>query len=347
MARLSGFRIALILAASFTTAANAAVIQTLTTTNVASNGGSFGSSAAGKYTYTVSGLTGSYTLDTITFGATVERVASADAAGEKRVGVTVGSTSTSGFNPGFPSYAGTPARSTVSNVNWDITNAVISNGSVLTFQFYESINDGGDSAIDANYNSISLALNGTPYVVTAPTVPAANQFGALTGNNITRSKSDSIFSNGQVNWYSFTIDRSVNGTNGYRYLDLDTSPPSSTALDTELALFDADGKLIANDDEDGSGSKSALSFGAGSNTRQGDSGAALSDGRDGATLPAGTYYVAVAPFNASFADGFQVTGNGSSSGGYSMNITLGNVVPEPTTLASISLAALAMHRRRR
>ncbi|HZW07638.1 MAG TPA: GC-type dockerin domain-anchored protein, partial [Phycisphaerales bacterium] len=100
------------------------------------------------------------------------------------------------------------------------------------------------------------------------------------------------------------------------WLDIDASLgnflsvlPAGTRNDTEIALFDAAGTLIASDDDDGAGYGSALSFGAASPARPpapvGPLGLPF-DGRDGANLAAGEYYLAVTAYNATFSNGFDV-----------------------------------------
>jgi hypothetical protein len=333
-----------------TSAAHAAVFATATGSNVNSNGGSAGSSAAGIYTYTFSGLSGAYTLQNVLVSGTVERVSSTDAAGEKRLALSVapatGYTQQTGFNPGFPAYAGTPATATVSNSNWDIADVLVTNGTKLTFSFYDSINDGGDAVVDGIWRNISLGLNGVPTTVSAPT--PFKDAGTLT-SSLAYANSDSLFSAGTVHWYKFTLANPVSNAGGgaHSFLDITTNNiGANTALDTEIALYDAAGTLLAQDDESGTSWKSALSFGAGSGAtlNPGDATPITSAGQNG-NLAAGTYYLAVAQFNATFADLWNV-GSGSSSGGYTLTMSVGPV-PEPAALSLLALPALLLGRRRR
>lgn len=96
-----------------------------------------------------------------------------------------------------------------------------------------------------------------------------------------------------IRWFRFTTP-AVNRDAGSA-LDIDTE---GTALSgpvpanaTAIALYNAGGLLVATDTVDGSGSLSQLTFGRGGRPATG-TGAGY-DGRDGSTLPAGTYYLAV------------------------------------------------------
>lgn len=332
---------------------SAAVIATANGTNINSNGGSASSSVAGTLTYTFTGLTGAYTLQNVLVSGTVEKVASSDAAGEKRLAMSAfppaGYAQQTGFNPGFASYSGSPLSSSVSNKTWDVTDMLVTNGTKLTFRFYDSINDGSDATVDGIWRNVSLGFNAVPTTVSAPT--PFKDAGTLS-STIAYANSDALFSSGTVHWYKFTLANAVSSSGlpgTHTHLDITTNPlVGNTALDTEIGLYDATGKLIALDDESGSGSKSALSFGQGSGQVLNplDSTPVLSSGQNG-DLAAGTYYLAIAQFDATFADLWNV-GSGSSSGGYTVMLAAGSVaIPEPAALGLLSLGMPLMLRRRR
>lgn len=86
-----------------------------------------------------------------------------------------------------------------------------------------------------------------------------------------------------------------------RFLNIDTE--GSTA-GLALGLFDALGNLVAYDDNSGSGQNAQLTFGVGRAAGVGDG--AQYDGRDG-ELPAGSYYLAVAPDQSFFGAAFMAT----------------------------------------
>jgi len=107
--------------------------------------------------------------------------------------------------------------------------------------------------------------------------------------------------------------------------------------DTEIGLYDSNGKLIANDDDDGSSFLSLLSFGLG--------------GADG-DLSAGTYYLAAGGWNTSFADFFDANSVSTKTGTIQINFdtnATADAVPEPLTCLLFGgsvLAGLGRLRRR-
>jgi hypothetical protein len=146
-----------------------------------------------------------------------------------------------------------------------------------------------------------------------PTPPACTSFAFPTANNTFASQSLTLANNG-TQWVCFTIAEDYTDENG-RYIDIDTE--GSTA-DTAIAVFNADGQLIAQGDDTGSGVNAQLSFGIGRRPAVGDG--LQYDGRnfdDTAAvirgLSAGTYFVAVttASSSAAFGDGFTVSGTGT------------------------------------
>ncbi len=128
-----------------------------------------------------------------------------------------------------------------------------------------------------------------------------------------------------VAWFKIRVPRIAPP---HRYLDISTS--GAGFGDSEIALFAADGTLIAEDDDDGAGNFSAISFGMvtpGAFGRPapvaevGQSAGEPNNGRDG-TLSglasierggtAGDYYIAVARFDSSFSNGFGVVPPGGT-----------------------------------
>jgi hypothetical protein len=176
-----------------------------------------------------------------------------------------------------------------------------------TFQFYESRNDGAGT--DALWNTITIELDDAP-----PPPPPGDHTTALNlgeigaGQTVTHHEPDWDFYPG-VKWYRFDVPVPVTpGTS--TYLDIDSNQTAygtgnDVVTDTEIALFNQSGTLIAQDDDDGEGLASLLSFGAISSRPGGY------QSQDG-TLPPGTYYLCVAPFNATFASGFSVTTNSTA-----------------------------------
>jgi hypothetical protein len=132
---------------------------------------------------------------------------------------------------------------------------------------------------------------------------------------------------GGVQWFKFVLPTAINSANPIRnYLDIDTE--GSVIANTTMALFrdDGSGTLVKADDDDGSGTLSQISYGRGSRAAVSD-GLAY-DGRDGATLVAGTYYVAVTEASATFGNNFIVFFNtGTNAGNVTLNLRTGQQSP--------------------
>jgi hypothetical protein len=117
----------------------------------------------------------------------------------------------------------------------------------------------------------------------------------------------------QSGFFTFFTDEDPNGFVGIN-------------VDTEIAIFDSAGILIAEDDDSGNG---------------------LYSGIFDLSLAAGDYTLAVAPFlgGQSFSDGFGVS-PGPGTGDYILTASL-TQVPEPGTLAFLGLGSLGLLARRR
>ena len=191
-----------------------------------------------------------------------------------------------------------------------------------TFRFYESFDDGGPGEPDASW-SLIVQIKVEPIQP-----PAAIDIGVL-GFPSTTVVSGPLAA-GEVVWLRFTLDRPVMaGLN--TFLDIDTEgssgsvPPGGTLpeeVDTEIALYDASGNLIAEDDDSGSQFLSQLSFGAG--TRQAPQNGMPYDGRDG-PLDAGVYYLAAAGHPTTFgSQGWEVRSIGREIERLDVNVHTGS-----------------------
>ena len=179
-----------------------------------------------------------------------------------------------------------------------------------------------------------LMMSGAAYAV--PTTIA--DLGALDGDTTASgSYSDSVV------WISFEAS-------DFSYLDIATMSDN----DTELGLYDSAGNLIANDDDDGVGLLSVLTFGTGSGLELGDSfnlgGDGIADGEDGG-LADGLYYLAIGDFNTIFgATGFDVTagiGTGDFDVTFYTDASAPTGVPVPATLALLGIGLVGFGIRRR
>ncbi|MCX7271671.1 MAG: DVUA0089 family protein [Burkholderiales bacterium] len=124
---------------------------------------------------------------------------------------------------------------------------------------------------------------------------------------------------------------------------------AGSGIDTEIALYDAQGELVAtNDDVNSQTRTSRLAFGL--------------DGDNGRALPAGEYTLLLGGFNTIFEDGTAATSGSTTAGTYSVHIQRTAATPpvdifiedpavvaepSPFALSGIALALAFAARRRR
>lgn len=209
-------------------------------------------------------------------------------------------------------------------------------GGDWTFSFINSFDDSpGGGTADVRINSITFNLTDE-----LPTAPSGTDLGTLgspgsIGNTQT-------FGVAIVRWYLFRVGET---TATSKYFDIDTEGTIGfigvgTPNDTVLGLFNEFGELVASDDDDGSDSRSQLSFGPSAGSRPGFGNGLAYDGRDG-TLQAGvTYYLAVCGFSGTFADGFVATSDSQLTGPVVVNFRT-NVTPPSVVTGEIDLQDLS------
>lgn len=188
----------------------------------------------------------------------------------------------------------------------------VSGGSVRLI-FNETLDDGAGP--DARWDTVTVTLNDGP--------PAAVNLGPIEAGTAGRTLT---LAAGQVAWFRFDVSGPVSSP---AFLDIDTlgtsiGTGSNGSNDTQLVLYDEDGRLVAENNDLGVGSTvlgyrlSLLSFGAGSGAT-GVPGATAS-GQDG-TLAAGTYWLAVKGWGPDTASvGWDVPSTSSYAGQLRLNI---------------------------
>ncbi len=176
---------------------------------------------------------------------------------------------------------------------------------------------------------------GSTSITLLPGATPPNAFGSLDplATDGSWKQTTAVMNPSAIRWFRFTtsaVDRTAGSA-----LDIDTEGTSlsgpAPANATAIALYNAGGLLIATDTLDGSGSLSQLTFGRGG--RGGFGTGAVYDGRDGDTLPAGTYYLAVIGGSSAtvFAQDFGVSSFSDSRSG-TLNVRVryyANFVPPP------------------
>ncbi|CAG1004707.1 hypothetical protein PHYC_03165 [Phycisphaerales bacterium] len=233
--------------------------------------------------------------------------------------------------PGATFFSNNSARGAVDNTPANSVNPAAPGFSLPDYG-RDADNDGtfiGDAAADATGERRSLIVadlgGATPFatyaysfavrgdIVVAGT-PSCESF-STGADNVWVSDSEALGAN-SVKWYCVTLASSANDAN-YKYIDFDTN---GSTTDVAVAVFDSNGIMVANDDENGGAGNALLTFGMGRRASEGGADydginyfptqRGQSPGTDG--LLAGTYYVAVASASggAVFADGFFASGSG-------------------------------------
>jgi hypothetical protein len=193
-----------------------------------------------------------------------------------------------------------------------------------TYTAYSTI-DQDPAKYDAEWTSLTVTLNDG-----APTI--ATDLGTLEPGAVSRSATLALH---ETKWFRFTLPETLNAAIG-QYLDIDTEGSTLAGLtnDTEIALYNEDGVRVGYDDDDGTGALSQLTFGGGS--RPGPVGAPAYNGRDGATLAAGTYWLAVRGYEASApnAVGWDFSNTNASIRSGGIKVTVRTNVGQPVGCAA-------------
>lgn len=190
------------------------------------------------------------------------------------------------------------------------------------FRFSDSYNDGG-TADDARWNTITFTFDDGPPASKYLGVPQAlplRQLAVPLGA-------------GQVLWYRIDLPRDVRPSLG-TFVDIDTA--QGAYFDTMIGLYNAQGQLMAYDDDDAGSGASALTFGVGG--RPGIIAGYPFDGRDG-SLTAGTYYLALCGYTsgAFAATGWRVTSASTLTGSVYVRVNA-NMTPGGPHLGTLTQA---------
>lgn len=170
---------------------------------------------------------------------------------------------------------------TPSNGNWD-------------FKFYESFQDSPVNTADAEWTNLSVVFDDG--VITPPAF--AHDFGSLDPTQTSQAFASSVAltipQNG-VQWCKFILGGSGVSNAARSWLDIDTETSALTpANDTKLGLYNGTtGALVGTAElDDGTDLLSQISYGFTLGRAAPGNGLAY-NGRDGTTLAADTYYIAV------------------------------------------------------
>jgi hypothetical protein len=173
-------------------------------------------------------------------------------------------------------------------------------------------------------------------------VVGITDLGTLPDGTVTRTVAHPT--GNEVHWYRFVLPHAIDRA-ALQFIDLDTegSTLSSPTIlnDTMLGLYRADGTLVVSDDDDGTDGMSQISIGLDNPARPAPGNGLAYNGRDGATLPAGTYYVALCAYSSTFGANFGVTSTSTYTGTLVLNIRVGTVTPGSPPASFTELGQLA------
>ncbi|MFN9063985.1 MAG: hypothetical protein ACK5W2_02755 [bacterium] len=159
------------------------------------------------------------------------------------------------------------------------------------------------TAVPAPNAAESISINDLGDVAT--TTPGTEKVSSVTVD-VAAGTGTTFLTPQNVDWVKFTIPQPTTADPSY-YVDIDTFGGNLPAVgsgigsfpanDTEISLWRNDGLIIArNDDFNGNTVLSGLSFGSNTPRNFPDSGVGTFTGAQG-SLPAGTYWIAAAPWN--------------------------------------------------
>jgi len=287
--------------------------------------GAAGAVANGVYTFNHAGP--AFTPGNFRFTGTLTSNASGTFSSEARWRVIAPSGQTFTMTTGLPtSTAGTFTTFNATNVSVNTGGAFLASNSVgnWTFRSFDSANDGG-ATVDARWTNYSFDFD--DFVL--PTPPAgAQNLGTLAPGGMLMAQTPYV--SNTVQWYKFTLGTAIPAGDQFAAHTFGNTLIGGqfAAGDTEIAIFNALGNVIGNNDDNPNGAWSLISNTTG--------------------LAAGDYYVAASAYNLTVGAGFTATvadfvpTGGSVTGDIKLTI-----IPTPSALAVLGLGGLIATRRRR
>jgi hypothetical protein len=297
--------------AALMASAGAQVQESVTYTNVDSNG-PLGNAVNEVRTYSASG---GYTMRSMRIAGTLTKIHPNSFASEARIQITA----PNGASTVFQMFTATSFTTLTGEGR--VYTVPFNPAGNWTFRFYESFDDGGTGSVDARWDSITFEYREDPSEL--------HDFGTINAPG-TYSVTRALGAR-EILWYTLVLPVDVTSASGLS-LEINTLGSSlSTSNDTEIALYDAFGNKIAENDDIGGGNLlSRLVFGAGGSS----------------DLTAGVYFIGAGGYNTTWSNVFA-----SSTSSYTGNLVLNIVtnVPEPASMVALGagLAGLLGLRRRK
>jgi hypothetical protein len=155
--------------------------------------------------------------------------------------------------------------------------------------------------------------------------PASTNLGTLTPGVPVNFNTGGTAAN-QTKWWKFTLAQPVS-YQALRFLDIRTNN-SGLEDDAQIAVYNSSGQRIATDNDDWVNFDAQLTFGTGEGFAPLFGGGSTPNGRDG-DLPAGTYYLGITRWEATFnATAFGVTPDPLPGAAADVEIVLGDTVAQ-------------------
>lgn len=229
----------------------------------------------------------------------------------------------------FTMSAGLPGSVTGSFTSTNFSNVTVNTAGALsgvansvgtwTFNAFESFNDGGAS-VDATWSNFSFDFDD----FVPPTPPTAFNLGNLAPGGMVMGQNAYVANT--VQWYKVTLGAAIPAGELFRVHTAGNTLVGNSFGDgdTEIALFDSLGNVIASNDDQGGFRWSKIDITTG--------------------MAAGDYYIAAAAYDLSFGTGWTASASDAGTVTGDMKIT---VIPAPGSLALLGLGGLIGLRRRR
>ena len=192
-----------------------------------------------------------------------------------------------------------------------------------------------------NVNGHEIMLHSLAVELVPPTLPAATNLGTLVPN-VQLNGAATVTAAGQTKWFRFTLNNEIQpAVNAGLQIDTEGSTTvDGTAMpNTSVGLYTAAGTLVGSDFVDGSASLGMLSFGIDNHPAPGDG--QIYNGRDGANVVPGEYYVAVTAGDTGVAyqpGVFAVVNSSTQTGAIALHVRL--VDPGATLPASVDAGVI-------